>query len=155
MMKNKVDQQGKEIKYLKEQRLMEKKLLEEKIRKNKQETIIKTEESTMLRTKVCKLENDFAESEKKRIRLEQEMIEMQRRIETDQREKEKENQSEVRHLKIKNKSLEDERRKMGGLIKSLSSFYEKDKERNTNSEVNIGVIGNGVLTTKKRKHNEN
>lgn len=155
MIKNKVEQQTKEIKYLKEQRLIEKRLLEEKIRKNKQETIIKTEESTMLRRKVCKLENDFAESEKKRMKLEQEMIEMQRRIETDQREKEKENQSEVRHLKMKNKSLEDERRKMGGLIKSLSSFYEKDKERNTNSEVNIGVIGNGVLTTKKRKHNEN
>ena len=54
-MKNKVDQQGKEIKYLKEQRLVEKKLHEEKVKKTKQETIIKTEESTMLRKKNCEL----------------------------------------------------------------------------------------------------
>ena len=162
MMKNKEEQQAKEIKYLKEQRLVEKKLHEEKVKKTKQETIIKTEESTMLRKKNCELENNFVESEKKRRRLEQDlkqneaiMIEMQRRIEADQREKEKENQSEVRHLKMKMRKMEDEKRKMGGLIKSLSSFYEKDKERSTNSEVNIGVIDNGVLTTKKRKHNEN
>ena len=117
---------------------------------------------TMLRKKNCELENDFVESEKKRRRLEQDlkqnesiMIEMQRRIEADQREKEKENQSEIRHLKMKMRKMEDDKRKMGDLIKTLSSFYEKDKERNTNSEVNIGVIGNGVLTNKKRKHNEN
>ena len=147
MSKNKLNQQAKEIKYLKDQRLVEKHLHEEKVKKKIQETIIKTEESTMLRQKVCKLENDFAESEKQRMRLKQEMIELKSKIERDQREKEKENESEVRHLKMKNKSLQKEREEMGRLIKSLSTFYEKGKERSTNSE--------GVLTPEKRKHNEN
>merc|ERR1711860_302743 len=84
---NRVEHQAKEIKYLKRQRQMEKKLLEEEVKKYKQETLCKTEESTNLCKRVKTLEENFAGSEEKRQKLEQDLVqkeanmkEMQRRM---------------------------------------------------------------------------
>ena len=155
---NRVEHQAKEIKYLKRQRQMEKKLLEEEVKKYKQETLCKTEESTNLCKRVKTLEENFAESEEKRQKLEQDLVqkeanmkEMQRRMETLQREY----QSKVRNLDLKNKSLEEEKRQMGVLIKGLNSFFETNKDNRKNNEENILVNSSGVLTPKKRKNNEN
>ena len=155
---NRVEHQAKEIKYLKRQRQMEKKLLEEEVKKYKQETISKTEESTNLCKRLKTLEDSFAESEEKRQKLEQDLVqkeanmtEMQRRFETMQRE----NQRKVRNLEMKNNSLEEEKRQMGVLIKGLNSFFEKNKDSRRNNEENIRVNSSGVLTPQKRKNNEN
>ena len=154
---NRVEHQAKEIKYLKRQRVIEKKLLEEEVKKYKQETISKTEESTYLCKRVKTLKDSFAESEEKRQKLEQDLVqkdanieEMQRRIEILQRE----NQRKV-NVEMKNKSLEEEKRQMGVLIKGLNSFFEKNKDSRRNNDENIRVNSSGVLTPQKRKNNEN
>ena len=147
------------VKYLQDQRVVEKKLRKEEVKKRKQETICRTEEITILSKKVCKYEDDIAESERKRIKLEQDNKAMQRIIETLQREKEND-QMKVRKLEMKNKTLEEEKSKMGvlvkglnGMAKGLNVFFEKNKDSSKSSEdvENVRVNSNGVLAPKKRK----
>ena len=168
----KVDHLEKSLKYLKKQRNVEKKLREEEVKKRKQETICRTEEITTLSKKATKLEEDLAESERKRLKLDHDlnelnndffkiqdelmekeanMKEMQRRIETLQREKEN-NRGEFRKLEKKNRTLEEEKRKVGVVL----GFIEKNKDssKNIEDEENVRVNSNGVLTLKNEKNIE-